>query len=367
MTRVVLAGGGTAGHTSPLIATAQALQELDPGVEITCIGTARGLEVDVIPKAGLRLELIRPVPLSRKPDLDLVKLPWNLLQSIREARAILRRARAEVLIGFGGYVSTPAYLAARSMRIPVCVHEANRVVGVANKVAARFARFTGYTFPETEIRGGVRIGMPINRSITAPTITRQEARTRFGLDPDRPTLLVSGGSQGARAINEALAAAVPELLERGIQILHVLGGKNFTEKDVVIEHPSGGRYVPVPYVDAMIEAYRAADLMVGRAGAGTVMETAVLGLPVVFIPLPWGNGEQARNAAGLVADGAGILLPEAELCASRLVAVVLPVITDPGELARMGDLARPHSPADAADVLAEQALRASRNEGEEKK
>ncbi|RRD04946.1 undecaprenyldiphospho-muramoylpentapeptide beta-N-acetylglucosaminyltransferase [Arachnia propionica] len=364
MTRVVLAGGGTAGHTSPLIATAQALQDLDPQVEITCIGTAKGLETKVIPRAGLSLELIRPVPLPRTLNLDLVKLPWNLVQSVREARAILRRARAEVLVGFGGYVSIPAYLAARTMRVPVCVHEANRVVGVANKVAARFARFTGYTFPETRIRGGVRIGMPINRSITSPAISRQEARQRFGLDVERPTLLVSGGSQGARAINEAVMAAVPDLLGKGIQVLHVLGGKNFTERDVVITDPSGARYVPVAYVDDMVEAYMAADLMVGRAGAGTVMETAVLGLPVVFVPLPWGNGEQARNAAGLVADGAGIMLPEAELGAARLVEVVVPVITDPKELTRMGELARPHSPADAADVLARKALLAASREEE---
>lgn len=364
MTSVVLAGGGTAGHTSPLIATAQALAELDPQVGITCIGTAKGLETKVIPQAGLHLELIRPVPLPRRLNLDLVKLPWHLVQSVREARAILRNARAEVLVGFGGYVSIPAYLAARTMRIPVCVHEANRVVGIANKVAARFARFTGYTFPETRIRGGVRIGMPINRSITAPTITREEARARFGLDADRPTLLVSGGSQGARAINEAVRAAIPELLGKGIQILHVMGGKNFTDADVVITDPSGARYVPVAYVDAMVEAYMAADLMVGRAGAGTVMETAVLGLPVVFIPLPWGNGEQARNAAGLVADGAGIMLPETELSATRLVEVVVPAITDPKELSRMGELARPHSPADAADVLARQALLAASREEE---
>ena len=164
MTRIVLAGGGTAGHTSPLIATAQALAELDPDVEITCIGTSKGLETRVIPQAGLKLELIRPVPMPRKPNLDLVKLPWNLRQSVRQARTILSRAKAQALIGFGGYVAIPAYLAARAMKVPVLVHEANLVVGIANKVAARFAAFTGYTFPDTQIRGGKRIGMPMNRS-----------------------------------------------------------------------------------------------------------------------------------------------------------------------------------------------------------
>ena len=145
-------------------------------------------------------------------------------------------------------------------------------------------------------------------------------------------------------------------------MLHVLGAKNFTEADVVIESGSGARYVPVAYVDAMVEAYVAADLMIGRAGAGTVMETAVLGLPVIFIPLPWGNGEQARNAAGLVADGAGILLPEAELSADKLSDLVIPTITDAEKLARMAGLARPHSPADAADVLARAAVNVVRGE-----
>ena len=248
------------------------------------------------------------------------------------------------------------------MKVPVLVHEANRVVGIANKVAARFAAFTGYTFPDTQIRGGRRIGMPMNRSITRPGITRTEARERFGLDPERPTLLVSGGSQGARAINQALSAAVPAILDAGIQVLHVLGAKNFTDMDVVVESENGARYVPVAYVDAMVEAYVAADLMIGRAGAGTVMETAVLGLPVIFIPLPWGNGEQARNAAGLVADGAGILLPEADLSADKLSDMVIPTITDTEKLARMAELARPHSPADAADVLARAAVNVVRGE-----
>ena len=362
MTRVVLAGGGTAGHTSPLIATARALEELEPGVQITCVGTAKGLETRVIPEAGLDLRLIRPVPMPRRPSLDLVKLPWSLTQAVREARGVLRQAQAQVLVGYGGYVSIPVYLAANMMRIPVLVHEANRVVGIANKVAARFATFTGYTFPGTKIRGGRRIGMPMNRSITHPELSPAEARARFGLDQDRPTLLVSGGSQGARAINQTLVEAVPRILAAGVQVLHVLGQKNFTEADVVIQDAGGARYVPVAYVSDMAEAYRSADLMVGRAGAGTVMETAVLGLPVIFIPLPWGNGEQARNASGLVADGAGILLPEAELTADKLAELVIPMITDAAGLTRMGELARPHSPSDAAEVLARAALDVVRGE-----
>lgn len=356
MTSVVLAGGGTAGHTSPLIATARAVLEAEPGADIVCIGTAKGLETRVIPAAGLRLELITPVPLPRRLNMDLLRLPWTLTKSVREARRVLRDADADVLVGFGGYVSIPAYLAARSMRVPVVVHEANKLAGISNKIGARFAAFVATTFAETELPGGQLIGMPMSASITRPGTDQARARAQFGLDPDRPTLLVSGGSQGAVAINAAVIGALDDLLAAGIQVLHVLGPKNVSDADVVITHPSGARYVPLGFVEDMAVAYGAADLMVARAGAATVMETAVSGLPVVFIPLPWGNGEQARNAAELVAAGAGLLVPESELRADKLASSVVPVITDPARLSTMSRAAASQYPADAAEVLARAVL-----------
>lgn len=360
MTSVVLAGGGTAGHTSPLIATAKALEALEPGVSMVCVGTRKGLETDVIPKAGLALELITPVPLPRTVNLDLIKLPYNLTRSVREARAVLRRAHANVLVGFGGYVSIPAYLAARTLRIPVVVHEANKLAGISNKIGARFAAYVATTFLETQLPGAHVIGMPMSESITRPSGDRLLARTKFGLDPDRVTLLVSGGSQGAVRINEAVREALPGFLDAGVQVLHVLGPKNFTQSDVVVTGESGARYVPVAFVDEMSQAYAAADLMLARAGAATVMETAVSGLPVLFVPLPWGNGEQARNAAQLVDAGAGMLLQESEMSAARLAEMVLPVITDPGRLGEMSAKARGMYPADAAQVLASAVLDATR-------
>ena len=359
MTSVVLAGGGTAGHTSPLIATAEALQELEPGVDLVCIGTAKGLETRVIPEAGLKLELITPVPLPRTLDLDLVKLPYTLTRSVLEARKVLKRAKADVLVGFGGYVSIPAYLAARLARVPVVVHEANKLPGIANKIGAKFAAFTGTTFRETHMPGGTLVGMPISRSITAPTRTPEEARVEFGLDPNRRTLLVSGGSQGAVRINEAVEAARDDLLAAGTQILHVLGPKNFDDAvHAVVTHASGAQYRPVAFVSDMGVAYTAADLMIGRAGAGTVHETAVSGLPVVFVPLPWGNGEQGKNAAELVAAGGGVLVPDAEISGARLSNVVNEILTDPERLAQMSATCRSMYPADAAETLAAAVLQA---------
>ena len=359
MTNVVLAGGGTAGHTSPLIATAEALQASSPGVSIVCIGTAKGLETTVIPEAGLELRLIDPVPLPRTLNLDLIKLPFTLTRSVRQARRVLRDAKADVLVGFGGYVSIPAYLAARLSGVPVVVHEANKLPGIANKVGARFASFVATTFPETVLRGGQVVGMPMRRAISQPVVTKREARAGFGLDPDRPTLLVSGGSQGARSINEAVVGAVDEILALGVQILHVLGKKNFSSANRVIGDAGSARYVPVAFVFDMALAYAAADLMLGRAGAATVMETSVSGLPVIFVPLPWGNGEQGRNAAQLVASDAGWLVEDQELDSSRLVSLVRCAFSDPHQLVEMSQRCRGTYPPDAADTLAKAVLLAA--------
>ena len=355
MAHVVLAGGGTAGHTSPLIATAERIAEADPAGTIAAVGTPRGLETTVVPAAGLRLELIPPVPLPRKPTPELLAVPWRLAAAVRRARRILKQESADVVAGFGGYVSLPVYLAAATMGVPVVIHEQNALPGLANKVAARFARQVAVSFPDTPLPGADYLGLPVRRGIADLDVAarRAGARTGFGLDPERPTLLVSGGSQGAVSINPATLGARAALLAAGIQILHVLGPKNITEADTVVaDETTGARYLPLGYVEAMEEAYAAADLMVARAGAGTVMETATVGLPAVFVPLPHGNGEQARNAAFLVEGGAGLLIDNADFDAARMTAEVLALFAEDGRLPAMRAATADLVPADAAGRLA---------------
>lgn len=368
MVKIVLAGGGTAGHTSPLIATAQRLRELDPSVEIAVIGTPKGLETTVIPAAGLPLELVEPVPLPRRPNRDVLTLPVRLSRSVRAAKEVLRRHRADVLVGYGGYVSVPAYLAARALKVPIVVHEGNAVPGIANKLGARFTSDVVVSFPETPLRHAQHLGLPLRREITdaaglsaeARHEVRQAVRGDLQLHPDLPVLLVSGGSQGARSINEAVSGARADLLAAGIQILHVLGRKNFTTAHQRVVADSGAVYLPVPYVDAMERAYLAADLMVGRSGAGTVFETAVIGLPTILVPLPHGNGEQAKNASSLVAAGGARLVRDQDLTPDLLRTIVSDLITNPEMLARMGAAGRDVLPADADQKLAELALAAVR-------
>src|SRR5688500_16310745 len=207
--RILLAGGGTAGHTSPLLATADALLRLDPSVDITCLGTARGLETRVVREAGYPLELIPPVPLPRKLGSDLVRVPSRLRRAVRATHEVLDRVRPDVVVGYGGYVSMPAYLAARRRRLPLVVHEQNALPGIANKLGAPIAQRVAVSFPDTPLKRAEYVGLPLRRMISQldRTALRAEARAFFGLDPDLPTLVVTGGSQGAWTLNRAVVRA----------------------------------------------------------------------------------------------------------------------------------------------------------------
>jgi UDP-N-acetylglucosamine--N-acetylmuramyl-(pentapeptide) pyrophosphoryl-undecaprenol N-acetylglucosamine transferase len=347
--RVLLAGGGTAGHTSPLLATAAVLA--DAGDDITCLGTPRGLEVTLIPQAGYPLELVPPVPMPRRPGKAMVQVPGRLSAAVKATGAVVDRVRPDVIAGFGGYVSVPAYLVARRRGIPLVVHEGNAIPGIANKLGARFTRHVATSFPDTELRHGRFIGLPIRREISRldRAALRAEARQFFGLDPDRPTLLVTGGSQGARRINHAVSAAARDLADAGVQVLHAAG-----RPDEVALNPRAGDppYVVVPFIDRMDLAYAAADLIVCRAGANTVTEVAAVGLPAAFVPLPIGNGEQAHNAHPVVRAGGGLLIDDAALTPAWIDNVVIPLVSHEGRLAAMSRAASGIVARDADEKLA---------------
>jgi UDP-N-acetylglucosamine--N-acetylmuramyl-(pentapeptide) pyrophosphoryl-undecaprenol N-acetylglucosamine transferase len=356
---VVLAGGGSAGHTSPLIATGLELRRLSPELALTALGTARGLETTVVPAAGLKLELIPPVPMPRRIGRDLALVGPRLAQAVTATVRLLQDAQADVLLGFGGYVSTPAYLAARWLRLPIVIHEQNVLPGLANKLAARLTSHVYTSFPKTTLPHAQCIGLPMRKAITDldRDELQREARLGFALQPELPTLLVSGGSQGALRINTAVAGALPELLAHGIQVLHVLGPKNLSPGIVrTLDEQTGAVYQPLAYVEQMERAYAAADLMLARSGASTVLETAAVGLPAVFVPYPHGNGEQALNAELVVNAGGGILLADRD-CTSVWVAEEIPALfAHPDRLAGMRAALAGVAQLDAATVLASRVL-----------
>ena len=355
--RVLLAGGGTAGHTSPLLATADALRRLDGSVEVTALGTPRGIEGRVVPEAGYPLELIPPVPLPRRPNADLARLPVRLRAAVKAALEVLDRLRPAVVVGFGGYVCVPAYLAARRRRVPLVIHEGNALPGIANKLGARFTTHVATSFPDTPLRHASYVGLPIRRMISTVdrAASRDEARRTFGLDPDRPTLLVTGGSQGARRLNQSVSAAAADFLEAGVQVLHVVGPKGEAS---VTREPGEPPYVVLPYVDRMDLAYAAADLVICRAGANTVTEVAAVGLPAVFVPLPIGNGEQELNARPVVEAGGGLLVPDAALTPEWVTSTVPALVADRQRLTLMSAAAADLIPRDADEKLARMVLTA---------
>ena len=304
MASIVLAGGGTAGHIEPALAVARVWKSQNPHDQITFLGTAKGLENTLIPAAGFGVSNIPKVRISRTPSLTWARIPFELVASVKACRTILKGA--DLLIGFGGYVSAPAYIAARTLGIPTIIHEANAKPGWANRLGAIF---TPYLAVAHGVNTGVFsdaliTGLPL-RSDVADALkgatsnwskARSDAKVRLGFDASQPLVFVMGGSQGSLAINKVIEQSVPALSKKGISVMHSVGRANILPAATDL-------YRPVAYVDQMADAYLAADLIIARSGAVTCAEFRALGHYALFVPLPIGNGEQFHNARGLVADG----------------------------------------------------------------
>lgn len=336
MTTYLLAGGGTAGHVNPLLALADEIRAQQPAAVIIALGTEEGLEARLVPERGYELLTIPRVPFPRRPNSAAVKFPSEFRRAVKRAREIIREHHVDVVVGFGGYASTPAYIAAKREGIPIVIHEANAKPGLANKLGARYTKFVGVTFAGTPIASARVTGMPLRPEIVNLDIRerRAAARKHFGLLPKRPTLLVTGGSLGARALNEGISGSAAELVAAGVQVLHIWGGLT------KMVDPGVKGYHVIEYCDRMDLALAAADLVVSRAGSTTVSELSGLGIPAVLVPYGSGNGEQRWNAAGVVKAGGAILVHDDQLTPAWVHGTLLPLITDPDRLRVMGNRAR---------------------------
>jgi UDP-N-acetylglucosamine--N-acetylmuramyl-(pentapeptide) pyrophosphoryl-undecaprenol N-acetylglucosamine transferase len=363
MTHIVIAGGHTAGHIQPALAVADAIRALDASVEITAVGTRRGLDTTLIPARGYHLELIPPVPLPRRLNADLIRTPLRVRDAVRAAGAVLDRVHADALVGFGSYVALPGYLAARRRKIPVIVHEANARAGLANRVAARFTPYV-FTAIDGVLAHSTTIGVPLAPEIANlnRAAERASARLELGLRPDLPTLLVTGGSQGARRINTAAIRSAAALARAGVQVLHIVGPKNTDVRAPDI--PDGAPYHVLPYLDRMERAYAAADMVLCRSGAMTCAELAAVGLPAAFVPFPLRGAEQRLNAEPIVAAGGGLLISDQECTPEWLQRTIIPTVVDDVRLGQMSAAAARGGHRDAAQVLARRVLEIARGEGE---
>lgn len=365
---VLLAGGGTAGHVNPLLALAAELRRRRPRTAVVALGTSRGLEAELLPAAGIEMVELPRVPLPRRPSLDVLRFPGRWRQAVAVAGEAIRGERgsafgpgrsADVVVGFGGYVATPAYVAARRRRTPVVIHEQNARAGLANRWGARSAAAVGITFAGTALPDATMTGLPLRPAIADLVADRERdsaAARRAGaaaldLDPGRPVLLVTGGSLGAARINGAVAGAATALLATGAQVLHLTGAGKDAEVARAVDGAAG--YRVLPYLADMQHALACADLVIGRAGAGTVCELTALGIPAVYVPLPIGNGEQRLNAAGAVAAGGGLLVTDEELTSEKVLELVVPLLSDVERRTLMGQRAAAVGVRDGAARLAD--------------
>lgn len=347
MTTYLLAGGGTAGHVNPLLATAATLRDNDPSSTIIVLGTAEGLESRLVPAAGFELVTIPKLPFPRRVSPAMFGYFVRLTRAVGRVRKVIQTRRVDVVVGFGGYAAAPAYLAAALERKPIVVHEANAIPGIANRLGTLLSVFVGITFPGTPLRGGMLVGMPLRREISQldREATRDDARAFFGLD-ERPVLLVTGGSTGARQINSTIGETASDIVAAGWQIIHTVGEtRDFDAPDIAGYHP-------LPYCDRMDFALAVADVVVARAGAATVSELAGLGIPTIFVPYPVGNGEQAQNAAGIVAAGGATLCFDANFTPDYVRSTLIPFLGDPGAQSLMAAAAFDTGIRDGAERLA---------------
>ncbi|MEO8261703.1 MAG: undecaprenyldiphospho-muramoylpentapeptide beta-N-acetylglucosaminyltransferase [Pseudolysinimonas sp.] len=355
MTVYLLAGGGTAGHVNPLLATADRLRDRDPGATVLVLGTAEGLEARLVPSRGYELLTIPRTPFPRRPNGDLLRFPGRWRATIAATRAHLRDRRVDVVVGFGGYASAPAYRAARREGVPIAVHEANARPGLANRLGARLTRFVGVTFASTRLRHARVVGFPLRAEIERldRAASRDAGAREFGLDAAVPTLLVTGGSSGAKRINDTVVEAAAVITGTGWQVLHLSGGLRGTIAD-----PQSAGYRLVEYTDRMDLALAASDLAISRAGSATVSELAAVGLPAVFVPYPVGNGEQALNARDAVDAGGAVLVRDAEFTPGWIASTLVPLLRDRARVADMAPRIASVGHRDGADRMVDLVLAA---------
>lgn len=333
---ILFAGGGTAGHLLPAIATEGSLRKsiassTPVNLEVTYLSTRTGPERKILHESGARYRIVPKTDLPRKIGIDLFTFPLRLIVALMRALPLVRQV--DIVIGFGGYVALPAYLAAFMLRKPLIIHEANALPGLANRVGRRFASRAVANFPIAGWEERDVIGLPIRESIwRIGTLTPEErleqqqvARSKFGLEKTRKTILVFGGSLGAAKINEALSDCLDRLLANGYQVLHSTGvGK------AVIAKRAG--YHPVSFISEMEQAYLASDLVIARSGAGTCAEILALGVPAILVPLAIGNGEQHLNAnqvAQARGDGSVIVIENKDLDGELLTRSISELIDIP--------------------------------------
>lgn len=357
--RYIISGGGTGGHIFPAISIANALKERFPQAEILFVGALGRMEMERVPAAGYPIKGLPVSGFDRKNMLRNIKVLWNLLRSLILARRIIREFRPDVAIGVGGYASAPVLRAASAYGVPTVIQEQNSYAGVTNKLLARKAAricvaYNGMEkfFPAEKI---VKTGNPVRQDLLKPDIGKDEALAFFGLQPGHKTLLVLGGSLGARTINRSVIAQLKALAVSGIQVIWQTGKFYIEDARKAFVAFSNSPIVVTDFLSRMDYAYAAADLVISRAGAGTISELCLLGKPVILVPSPnVAEDHQTRNAMALVEHDAAVMITDAD-ATQKLIPTALKLMMNAEKLTELSknirNLAEPNSAGRIVDEI----------------
>jgi len=356
--RLIIAGGGTGGHLYPALAIAGAFREKVPGTKIIFLGTARGLEVKVVPGEGYELVLLPVRGLLRKITLQNLLFPLRLAYSVGKCLLLFRRFRPHLVLGTGSYVAGPALIAARWLGIPRAIQEQNSYPGLVNRLHGDRvdAVFLGFEAAKRYFKRQDHLfvfGNPLRRGLRG--FPKAEAYEKYGLQPGRRTLLVFGGSQGAKRLNEFVAEVIPELArDEALQVLWLVGPAWYGRWKT-LERP--GKVKILPYEQEMAAAYAIADLALCRAGAMTIAELALCGIPSIYVPLPFATADhQTMNARAVVEAGAGVLSAESELDSEILLKTIRGIMHDEKKLHAMAAAAARLAKPNAAQMIVDRCL-----------
>lgn len=337
--RVLLSGGGTGGHIYPALAIADELKRRNPDCEILYVGTERGLEQKIVPQRGYKLENIKAEGLPRKLNLDFFRALGKACQGIGEANKLIKEFKPDLVLGTGGYVCGPVVLSAHMKKVPTFIHEQNAMPGITNKILSRFVDkvFVNFADSEKYFKNKEKIvvsGLPVRAEFLHTT--RAEGIEYFHLDPNKPVILASGGSRGAKSINRAMILVYKTLLaESDVQIIHATGRDGFEETkkmllDIGIDlHKYADRVRLEPYLEHMEYALAAADVVVARAGATNLAEICACAKPAILVPYPFASeNHQEYNARVLVEQNAAVMILDRDLQGEALAQDILKIIAD---------------------------------------
>lgn len=349
MTNFLLTGGGTGGHVNPLLALAEELRS--DGHSVIALGTKEGLESRLVPERGFELLTIARLPFPRRVNFQAFAFPFRFFSATLQVLRYIKLNRIDCVVGFGGYASAPAYVAAAIARKPLVIHEANALGGIANRIGAKLTKYVAIAFSNSDLDGAIT-GMPIRKEIVESVAgyDKGQARVELGLDPILPTLLVTGGSLGAKSLNDSVIAALPKLKAAGIQVLHIVGDKAGLPE---VAEPG---YLRIAYCNRMDAAIAASDFAISRAGSSTIAEFTAVGLPAVYVPYPAGNGEQRLNAVTVCEAGGGMLVLDKDFSAAVVESDVIPTISHAATLQKMSQAAKSQGIPDSTLRLKELVL-----------